>query len=263
MTAQQLRIAIVGAGIGGLTLALALRQRGLAADVFEQAGKMTEIGAAVALSANATRELRRLGVLDEIAAVATEPTELIFRRWQDGRRIAAHPVRNDSRYRDRFGAPYFGIHRADLQRILAGALGSAGLHLGHRLVDVVEQGNTVGLEFANGRTAQADLVVGADGVRSAIRRWMTGAEGTAYSGTSALRGIVPVDRLPSLPDPQAIQFWMGPDAHLLHYAIGDAGADVNTSLSSKGRKSGRGKTVRPPRSSRGRRSPPSRVGTRR
>ncbi len=231
MSAQTLRVAIVGGGIGGLTLALALRRRGVAAQVFEQAPELTEIGAAVALSANATRELGRLGLLDELAAVSTEPSELIWRNWRDGRRIAAHPVRNGDRYRERFGAPYFGIHRADLQRVLGGALGvgfdGSGLHLGHRLVNLVEQGDAIGLEFANGRAVQADVVVGADGVRSAVRAWVTGGEGTVFSGTSGFRGIVPADRLPSLPDPQAIQFWMGPKAHLLHYAIGGAGRDVN------------------------------------
>ncbi len=227
MTSQRFRIAIVGGGIGGLTLALALRQRGLEAEVFEQAPELTEIGAAVALSANSTRELRRLGVLDQVAAVSTEPTELIYRSWQDGSRIAAHPVRHGLRYQERFGAPYFGIHRADLQRILHGALGGEGLRLGHRLQNLVDEGDGVTLEFANGRSAQADLVVGADGVRSVIREWVAGGEGTTYSGTSAFRGIVPAGQLPALPDPQAIQFWMGPNAHLLHYAIGGDGQDVN------------------------------------
>jgi len=169
MSARGLRIAIVGGGIGGLTLALALRQRGLSAKVYEQASELTEIGAAVALSANATRELRRLGVLDQALAAATEPTELIFRDGRDGRRIAAHPVRQDGRYRERFGAPYLGIHRADLQRILGGALGGEGLHLGHRLSDLVDHGSGVELSFANGRVAQADLAVGADGIRSLVR----------------------------------------------------------------------------------------------
>lgn len=222
-----LRIAIVGGGIGGLTLALALRQRGLAAEVFEQAAQLTEIGAAVALSANATRELRRLGVLDAVAAASTEPTELIYRSWQDGRRIAAHPVRNGRRYQERFGAPYYGIHRADLQRVLSTALGGAGLQLGHRLLHVDDRGDAIALGFENGRSVEANLVVGADGVRSVIRDWVTGGEGVAYSGTSAFRGIVPARRLPTLPDPQAIQFWMGPGAHLLHYAIGGGGEDVN------------------------------------
>ena len=224
---RSLRISIIGAGIGGLTLATALRQRGVTAEVLEQALALTEIGAAVALSANATRELRRLGVLDAIAAVSTEPSELIYRNWRDGRRIAAYPVRNDLQYRKRFGAPFYGIHRADLQRILSGALDGLGLRLGHRLSKLVDQGDTICLEFANGRYAEADLVIGADGVRSVVRRFVTGAEDVVYSGTSAFRGIVPMERLPSLPNPQALQFWMGPNAHLLHYAIGGKADAVN------------------------------------
>jgi salicylate hydroxylase len=221
------RIAIVGGGIGGLTLALALRQRGIEAGVYEQAPELAEIGAAVALSANATRELARLGLLDALTAVSTEPSELIYRNWRDGRRIAAHPVHEKMSYQGICGAPYCGIHRADLQRILSGALGGAGLHLDHRLTEVRDLGRVTGLSFANGRTVEADLVVGADGVRSLVRRFITGADDTVYSGTSAFRGIVPVTKLPTLPDPRAIQFWVGPDAHLLHYAIGGDGEFVN------------------------------------
>jgi len=117
--------------------------------------------------------------------------------------------------------------RADLQRILSDALGGVGLHLGHRLTNLVDHGDTIGLEFANGRFAQADLVIGADGVRSVVRRFVTGGEDAVYSGTSAFRGIVPADQLPSLPNSQALQFWMGPNAHLLHYAIGGRGEAVN------------------------------------
>ena len=225
MSAPDLRIAIIGGGIGGLTLAIALRQRGMAADVYEQAPHLAEIGAAVALSANSTRELRRLGVLDLITAASCEPTELIYRNWRTGGRVAAHPVRNS--YQAWFGAPYYGIHRADLQRALSGALGGAGLHLGHRLSGLQDHGGAMRLRFDNGQVVEADLVVGADGVRSMVRQWVTEGEGVVYSGTSALRGIVPTAALPSLPDPHAIQFWMGPDAHLLHYAIGGDGQDVN------------------------------------
>ena len=221
------RVAIIGGGIGGLTLAIALQQRGLQAEVFEQAAELAEIGAAVALSANATRELQRLGLLDALTAVSCEPTELIYRNWQDGRRIAAHPVRDGQAYQQRFGAPYYGIHRADLQRVLGAKLGGVGLNLGHRLARLDDSGAAAALTFTNGREVEADLVVGADGVRSVVRSYVTDGEGTSYSGTSAFRGIVPADRLPSLPDPQAIQFWMGPDAHLLHYAIGGDGQDVN------------------------------------
>ena len=126
MVRKHPRIAIIGGGIGGLTLALALRQRGLRAEVYEQAQVLAEIGAAVALSANATRELDRLGLMPALSAVSAEPTELIYRDWRDGRRIAAHPVREGGAYRARFGAPYFGIHRADLQKVLSGALACDG-----------------------------------------------------------------------------------------------------------------------------------------
>jgi len=227
MAATDLRVAIIGAGIGGLSLALALRERGLTADVYEQAPELTEIGAAIALSANSTREYARLGLLDELTAASTIPTELIYRHWRDGSRIAAHPVHNDNTYVSRFGAPYLGIHRADLQKALSGAFGVKYVHLGCRLVNIIEDNNAVVVEFANGRVEHADIVVGADGVRSTVRRWVTGADDAVYSGTSAFRGIVPTDNLPSLPDPHAIQFWMGPDAHLLHYAIGGNGELVN------------------------------------
>jgi salicylate hydroxylase len=222
-----MRIAIVGGGIGGLTLALALRRRGLAADVYEQAAELREIGAAVALAGNANRELERLGVLDAIAGYACEPSELIWRGWADGRRAASFPIALDGAYRAKFGAPYFGIHRADLQRVLGGAHGPERLHLGHRLVALEQRGDVVRLQFANGRSAEVDVLIGADGVRSTVRAHVAGEERAAFSGTSAFRGIVPVSDLRSLPDARALQFWMGPGAHLLHYPIGPDSDDIN------------------------------------
>lgn len=222
-----MQIAIVGGGIGGLVLGLALRQRGMSAEIFEQSSELTEIGAAVALSANATREFDRLGLLDRIEAESTVPTELIWRDGRSGHRVAAHPVRLGGAYRARFGSPYLGIHRASLQKVLGSAFGTEHLHLGHRLMDLAVSAHGMKLVFGNGASQEADLVIGADGVRSVVRRWITGHVGAHYSRTSAFRGIVPRHRLPSLPDPEAIQFWMGPDAHLLHYAIGSGAEDVN------------------------------------
>ena len=98
-------VAIVGAGIGGLVLALALRKRGIRADIFEQSSELTEIGAAVALSANSTRELDRLGLVDDLARASTEPDELIWRDGRSGQRLNSHPVRQGDAYRGRFGAP--------------------------------------------------------------------------------------------------------------------------------------------------------------
>ena len=225
--AKDLRVAIIGAGIGGLALGLALREHGVAAEVFEQAPALAELGAAVGVGGNATRLLRRMGLLEELEAVATVPTELVYRRWRTGERIAAHPVRDGDTYSKRVGAPWLGIHRAEYQRILGTAYGSAGLHLEHRLVDLVQEPDAVTLTFANGRSAQADLVVGADGVRSAVRQWVSDGDDIVYSGTSGFRGIFARDDVPSLPDPEALQFWMGPDAHLLHYAIGSDAEEIN------------------------------------
>jgi salicylate hydroxylase len=97
-----MKIAIIGAGIGGLTLALALRARGIEATLYEQAAELSEIGAAVALSANATRELQRLGLIDQLERTGVEPTELIYRDGLSGDRLAAHAVRKGGAYRDRF-----------------------------------------------------------------------------------------------------------------------------------------------------------------
>ncbi|GAA0464490.1 FAD-dependent monooxygenase [Streptomyces olivaceiscleroticus] len=231
MGASGPNIAIVGAGIGGLTLALALRARGIDAEIHEQAPELREVGAAVALSANATRLLARLGLDEQLTAAGAEPTELIHRHWKDGRRIAAHPV--GASYRERFGGPYLGVHRAAFQRILGDAWGSERLHLGTAVSGVTEDptgagptggdGGRVRLEFADGRSARADLAVGADGVHSAVRRRVTDEDVTVYSGTSGFRGLVPAEAMPSLPDPGAIQFWMGPGAHVLHYPVDSAG----------------------------------------
>lgn len=213
------RIAIVGAGIGGLTLAIELRRQGLEPQVYEQADELREVGAAVALSANATRFLReRTGIGTGLADKAADVDGLIFRDGRDGRAIGR--VLSRAEYYERCGAPYYGIHRADLQQLLAGALGGEGLHLGKRLVAVDDSGRAAVLHFADGDTAEADLVIGADGVKSLLRREVVGYDDASFSGCYGWRGIVAPEHLDLLPDPEAIQFWMGPGGHLLHYPIG-------------------------------------------
>ncbi len=220
-------IVIIGAGVGGLTLALLLRQRGITAEVLERSAELKEVGAAVALSANGVRVLRHLGLGDALAALSTEPSRLIHRDGRDGRPVATTP---DARwYRDTFGAPFYGLHRMDLQRLLADAFGPGHLHLGYRVTGVDDDGT---VRCASGATIAGNVVVGADGVHSVIRDWVgtgcpagvvsdrvAGADQPVYSGTSGFRGLVPAEQVPSLPAPGALQFWMGPGAHLLHYPI--------------------------------------------
>jgi len=129
-----LEVAVVGGGIGGLTLATALAARDVPVTVYEQAPEHREIGAGVALSANATRHLLRLGLGPALDAVSVEPSALVFRRWDDGRVIAAHPM--GARYRAAFGAPYYGAHRVALQRVLTDALGPGVVRHGRRCVAI-------------------------------------------------------------------------------------------------------------------------------
>jgi salicylate hydroxylase len=217
-------VVIIGAGVGGLTLALLLRRRGIVAEVLEQSTELREVGAAVALAANATRVLQHLGLGEPLARVSTEPTGLIHRDGRGGHRIAA--TRGPRWYRDTFGAPFFGLHRAALQRLLADALGPEHLRLGCHAETLEERDAGMRVGCSSGATFEAGVVVGADGVHSLVRDWVTGGDEPVYSGTSGFRGLVPVERLPRLPDPGALQFWMGPGAHLLHYPI-NGGSVIN------------------------------------
>lgn len=221
------RICIIGAGIGGLTLQIALRAHGIDSIIFEQAPELTEIGAAVALSANATRLLIGFGLGPDLEAVSTEPSELIFRRWNDARRLWAHPVGNGGIYREEFGAPYYGVHRKDLQQILLKGCDVERIRFGHRLTDLRAESNHVHLEFSSGATDWATLVVGADGIRSMVRRHITGRDDTIFAGTTGFRGLVARERLHALPDPGALQFWVGPGAHILHYGLGKKAEFIN------------------------------------
>ncbi len=223
MSESDKRIAIIGAGVGGLSLALALRERGMEAQIYEKTHELREVGAAVYLAANASRFIERFGLGDAFAAVSWEPTALIYRDGRDGHVIARHDETESSAY----GAPGYGIHRADLQEILANAVGHDQIHLGKEIASYAQEGGEVTIDFADGTQAVADIVVGADGARSLVRELMVGHDDKIYTGRSGFRGLVDVKDLPSLPDPTAIQFWIGPDGHLLHYPIGGNGDVIN------------------------------------
>ncbi len=223
MIRSDTRIAIIGAGVGGLTLALALRERGIDAEIYERTTELREVGAAVYLAANASRFIERWGLGQAFSDASWEPTALIYRDGRDGHVIARH----DETESGAFGAPGYGIHRSDLQQILADAVGRDRIQLGKEITSYAQEGDEVTIQFGDGTSAQADLVVGADGARSIVRELMVGHDDRIYTGRSGFRGLVPVKDLPSLPDPETIQFWIGPDGHLLHYPIGGDGDVIN------------------------------------
>jgi salicylate hydroxylase len=215
-------VAIVGGGIGGLTLAASLRQQSVSVQIFEQDSELREIGAGIAIAGNATRLLQRLGI--DLAQVANLPPALEFRSWRDGRLLWSHPM--GEWYRQDVGAPCLTLHRATLQRLLAAAVPPESIKLNHRLVGLCDEPAGVRLHFENGNDVVAGVVAGADGVQSAVRRYVCGEISPVPSGEIGFRGVIPVDKAQDMPNPASLQIWCGPGTHLVCYGL-DGGTLVN------------------------------------
>ncbi len=215
-------VAIIGGGIGGLTLAMSLAQQSVTVQVFEQDTELREIGAGVAIGGNATRLLQRLGV--DLVQVANMPPAVEFRSWSDGRLLWSHPI--GEWYRQEFGAPFLTLHRATLQNLLAAAVPAECIQLNHRLVDLSEESAGVRLRFGTGGEVVARVVVGADGIQSTVRRYVCGDVVPIHSGEIGFRGVLPVDKAYDLPNPTSLHCWCGPDTHVIYYGL-DQGRLVN------------------------------------
>jgi salicylate hydroxylase len=210
------RIVIVGAGIAGLTLALALRRAGMACELVEQAPQLREIGAGVQIAPNATRILHRLGLAPHLERVGVEPVASELRRWEDNRVIGRATL--GARCREAFGAPYYAVHRGDLHGGLRALVPDSDIHLGKRCVRVIEQADGVRLEFADGSSTTADVVVGADGIHSVVREALV-ADTPRFSGQTIYRGLVPAQRVSSLFSEPRVILWLGPGQHCVCYPI--------------------------------------------
>jgi salicylate hydroxylase len=217
MTGAPLRVAVIGAGIGGLTAALSLRQAGFAVDVYEQAPELTEVGGGINMGPNATRVLRRLGLAEGLDREGVRPAGTHQRRWQDGRTLQRAPL--NPLCDELYGAPHMTLHRADLLAVIAAGFPAEHIHLGHRLVALAERGDSVEAWFKNGARITADMLVGADGIHSAVRAALFGEEEPRFAGCVAYRGLVPVERIADLGLEIGSQSWVGPGAHLVHYFV--------------------------------------------
>jgi salicylate hydroxylase len=215
-------VAIVGGGIGGLTLAASLLQQSVSVQVFEQDTELREIGAGIAIAGNASRLLQRLGI--DLADVANEPPSFEVRSWQDGELLWSHPI--GEWYRQDVGAPLLTLHRATLQRFLAAAVPQEHISLGHRLVRLTDKDAGLRLHFGNGSDLVARIVVGADGVQSAARRYVCGEVAPRHSGEIGFRGIIPAGKAPGLPNPTSLHCWCGPGTHAIYYGL-DEGRTIN------------------------------------
>lgn len=212
-----MRIIVVGAGIGGLAAALALARAKFEVEVVERAGVLGEVGAGLQLSPNAMKALQWLGVSGSVEAVSSEPQALELRTGKSGGRVFSVPVGPVARRR--FGAPYLHIHRADLIDILRTAAEAEGvrLRLGARLSAFTRADSEVRLGLDDGNILEADLLVGADGMRSTVRRILFGADHPRFTGAVAWRAIAPIDACPDLPDAAVV--WAGPGRHAVTYRL--------------------------------------------
>lgn len=217
MAGNAMAVAIVGGGIGGLCAALSLLRVGIDAHVYEQADALTEAGAGIQISPNASRILHRAGLADALAQTAVASVALHQRRWQDGRTLLCTPLAEVMAAT--FGGPHYQVHRADLLKVLAEALPATNLHLGHRLTTLTDHGHQVEAAFANGKQIAVDALVGADGIHSAVRRAAFGPEHPHFTGCTCYRGLVPADQLTHLELPTTVQVWMGPGKHFVHYFV--------------------------------------------
>src|SRR5258708_7132901 len=213
-------ILIAGAGIGGLTAALALLQRGYDVDVYEQAAELKEVGAGVQLSANGTRALYALGVGEALKALAVEAEGKEIRLWSTGQTWKLFDLGVESI--KRYGFPYFTVYRPDLHALLADAvrrLKPDAIHLDAKCTGFVEQSGRVALRLHNGREAAGDALIGADGVHSTIRQALFGVDKPQFLGVIAWRGVAPLDRVPAHMRRLVGTNWVGPGGHVVHYPL--------------------------------------------
>lgn len=210
---------IAGAGLGGLASALALSKIGVRVSVFEQALALTEVGAGIQLSPNAMHVARWLGIDDQIIRVGFEPEAALIRDYRTGKRYMNAPLTDMCQRR--YGAPYIHIHRADLLMILTEAAVKAGvvIETGADVQGYDASRDRAAFLLGEGLSADADLLIGADGLGSKVREQMLGAEAPEFTGQVAWRGLIPAHILPDGLVAPGATVWAGPGRHFVTYYV--------------------------------------------
>ena len=213
-------VIIIGGGIGGLAAALALLRLGIDVQVYEQAPELTEVGAGVQIGANGSRVLHALGLREALERVQVVPSGKEARLWNTGERWTTFDLGTVSL--ERYGAPHMMLHRGDLHAALADAirwLRPDAIRLSHRCVGLTQSADGVEVAFADGETVKAAVVIGADGIHSAVRASLFGQDAPQFTGVVAWRGLVPMERIPPHISHTAATSWLGPGRHVLHYPV--------------------------------------------
>ena len=213
-------VAIVGAGIGGLTAALALIRQGIGVDVYEQAPELKELGAGVQISSNGTRVLDTLGLGQEAERLGVVVAGKEIRLWSTGQTWKLFDLGAVSV--ERYGFPYMMFHRGDLHAVLLDAIRREhpdAIHLNRKCVGIAQNQAGVAIGFEGGETATAPIVIGADGVQSRVRLAVFGADRPEFTGIVAWRVLVPRERVPAGIRMNVGTNWVGPGGHVVHYPV--------------------------------------------
>jgi salicylate hydroxylase len=212
-------IIIAGAGIGGLCAALALAKRKFNVTVYEQSSQISEVGAGLQLSPNAMHVLQALGVAEKIKKKAFSPHSAVMRHYKTGKPYFTVELGNAAT--KKFGADYLHIHRADLHNVLYNACQEMGVttQLGQAVEAYQQRAESVSIQLSNQQQVKADVLVGADGIKSKVQACMLGQTSAVFTGQVAWRGVVKASKLPrGLIKPNA-NLWVGPGKHLVSYYL--------------------------------------------
>ncbi len=209
------RIAIVGAGLGGLAAANALLAKGFDVRLYEQSHELKEVGAGVQLSPNAMKVLMALGLDRGVVSNAFEPERHVVRSWKSGKVISATQMKGV--YNHQFGAGYYGFHRHDLHAALLEPIPRERITLDAKCIGVETLADSARVRFADGRSIEADVVVGADGIHSVVREALFGKDDPRFTDHIVWRGVVPTEVLPKdLIEPD-MTAWFGPHSTFVTY----------------------------------------------
>ena len=212
-----MKVLIAGAGIGGLTAALAALRRGFDVEVYEQAPELREVGAGLQLSANGTRVFYELGVGEALKAHSCEAAGKEIRLWNTGETWKLFDLGKVSI--ERYGYPYLTVYRPDLLEVLLAAIGRDRIHLGAKCVGFTQTADRVQVQFENHSSVACDVLIGADGVHSQVRQSLFGEDRPQFTGIVVWRGIVPMEKLPEHMARMVGSNWVGPGAHVVHYPL--------------------------------------------
>jgi salicylate hydroxylase len=202
-----MRCTIVGAGIGGITTALSLLREGAEVVLLEQSRELREVGAGIQLSSNAMKVLSVLGVESGLAKCGVQAEAIQFIDFDNGDVLLQTPLGRQSA--ERYGAKFYQVHRADLLDVLSNALPPRVLRMNSRCVSYEQDGDGVTVMLASGEIIRSDVLIGADGIHSSIRRQICGAEDPKFADVLMWRALVPRERLRDLSLRPHLHVWMG------------------------------------------------------